>query len=58
MAPSEQWQEVNIAATKRYIGCLKRLSGKVHACVTETVNTPSTSCKPVSWCPTTSASND
>ena len=32
MAPSEQWQEVNIAATKRYIGSLKRLSGKVSAC--------------------------
>jgi hypothetical protein len=29
--PSEQWQEVNIAATKRYIGSLKRLSGKVSA---------------------------
>lgn len=31
MAPSAQWQEVNVAATKRYIGSLKRLSGKVSA---------------------------
>ncbi len=27
--PAEQWEEINIGCTKRYVGCLKRLAGMV-----------------------------